>query len=317
MKYSDYFEVLKRSNNSYNHMSHLSPRIYSSTNEHMKHDLMSIFHKKNRPYLFISKNAILSTEYLNVDANMARNDLCICGSGIKQKHCHSSIYENSVLASIWQKYRNLDMEIQRQKSENNTTFLCRSGCNDCCSDYFYISLLEFIAIKNHLLTFDREAFYAACAKAKEQYIILKSKCRPEYDRLENPPSSTDELFNDHAFIDRFLPCPLLDSDGKCIAYAARSFVCRLHGVSSAFTGCTLIDKKKNRRFFAPKLSSFLVDVEYSDELRFNVEVFQKKNGSLAVTRPAPIVYWLSHEEEYQAIYDIACSRPFNEFVDKC
>ncbi len=74
MKYSDYFEVLKHSNNSHNHMSHLSPRIYSSTNERMKHDLMSIFHEKNRPYLFIPQNAILSTEYLNVEDNMARND---------------------------------------------------------------------------------------------------------------------------------------------------------------------------------------------------------------------------------------------------
>lgn len=267
-------------------------------------------------WIFPPKNAILSTDYLKSGDGMARNDLCVCGSGIKQKHCHSTIADGSALMGLWQKYTALEAEIEKQRRANNTCFVCKQGCTDCCSDYFYISLLEFIAIKHHMLTFGNDDFLKSRAKAMAQYSWLQQMHPDEYKRLENLPS-LQEMYDDHAIIERAMPCPLLKENGDCAAYVCRPFICRLHGISSAYTICGRVETKLNNSLFKPTLSSLLVDIEYSEELLWNVDRFQKKNGIIAFPKLAPIMYWLFHEQEYQAIYEIACSRSLSEYSEKC
>lgn len=297
-------------------MSHCPPRIYKAAPCHMSRNSISMFCSYNGTWIFPPKSAILSAKYLHLEDNMVKNNLCVCGSGLKQKDCHASIHDGSALANLWQKYTLLNNEIQRQCIENKTRFICKRGCSNCCSDYFYVSLLEFIAIKHHLLTFDKTLFRVVCNNAREQYIKLCRDFPDEYKRLENLQSFND-LYNDHAVLDSFLPCPLLNNQGECAAYPARPLICRLHGISSVFTACKFVENKRRNSPIAANPSSFLVNIEYSNELRFNVEMFQRKNGTTVLPKAAPLIYWLSHEKDYQQIYELAYLQSLSDFSEKC
>ena len=91
------------------------------------------------------------------------------------------------------------------------SFAC-SGCEEnCCLSLFYHhTLLELLYLKEGLKALDQETLATVTFRAQEAAPRLHRKAADE----------TNEK----------IPCPLMD-EGKCILYAHRPMVCRLHGVA--------------------------------------------------------------------------------------
>lgn len=234
---------------------------------------------------------------------------------MKSKKCHSMIAEHSAVAGLWEKYAAVDNEIEWQKQKCNVSFLCMRGCNACCSDYFYVSLLEYFAIKNHLITFAPETFAQAKLTAQKHNTLLSGQYPEEHVRLETTSVDIKNIFNDKSVIrKRFLPCPFLDSlSGDCQVYPARPLICRIYGLSYSYKKCELIDKyrKGPLGLFPRDLKKYMVGNEYGTAPDEGVDCFGMK-----ITRPYPLFYWLSHDDDYEEIYSIACQRPMDEFIHK-
>ncbi|HCC35333.1 MAG TPA: hypothetical protein DEQ02_06740 [Ruminococcaceae bacterium] len=299
-------------------MSRNLPRIYDPNGAMSNRGVYDTIVGRNGGYIILPKNAKLSSKLNLGDEDMGMNDLCVCGSGQKTKKCHADIADGSAVYGLWRKFSVLDKEIERLKLENNVSFLCKRGCNACCSDYFYISQLEYCAIKNHLLTFFPNAFLRAQEIARAQWGLLAQKCINEYQRLNSDEFGLD-LYEDHVFIKhQFAACPLLDEDdGGCKAYAARPFICRLHGISTAMPRCGAIEKHLRGpfRLFPKDAHKHMVDIEYSSDFQTDVNHFYKKTAT-HLTRSYPIFYWLAHDSDYAQMYKTACRMPADYFANK-
>lgn len=90
-------------------------------------------------------------------------------------------------------------------------FVC-SGCEDnCCMTRFYHhTLLEYLYLKSGLATLAPDALEKVRAQALS---AMEQKAEP--DRTDNPIK---------------VMCPL-NTAGRCILYAHRPMICRLHGIS--------------------------------------------------------------------------------------
>jgi len=90
-------------------------------------------------------------------------------------------------------------------------FTC-TGCEDnCCLSLFYHhTLMELFYLKEGLNALPEETLATITFRAQEATPLLHRRANGE----------TDEK----------IPCPLMD-EGKCILYAYRPMVCRLHGVA--------------------------------------------------------------------------------------
>jgi len=105
-------------------------------------------------------------------------------------------------------YSAMDLEYNRVSSKQG--FVC-SGCQDnCCLTHFYHhTWLEFFYIKEGIHTLS----------GKEQELVVESA-----HKVVEKKSQAD--MNG---VEAFLMCPL-NMDGRCILYAYRPMICRLHGI---------------------------------------------------------------------------------------
>lgn len=105
---------------------------------------------------------------------------------------------------------------------------CRSGCSACCRGLFDITLLDawllWSAYANLPVKVQQEVLgrcQPRLAELSERWPDLHQpyilNTLPEEDWLNMPE-------------DDQTPCPLLDSNGRCLVYAARPITCRLHGL---------------------------------------------------------------------------------------
>ena len=163
---------------------------------------------------------------------MERNKPCFCGSGLKQKRCHSDIESNSMFADLIKFYTELDYRLNSVSNPMN----CFKGCCECCYQIFEISNLEFAymcygyAKSNSLNELFREG--------NKIYNLMRENNPAVIDLLkkQEKASSLEELSN--ISVDIFYnvnnlkyKCPFLNiADGCCSVYDYRPFVCRKHGV---------------------------------------------------------------------------------------
>lgn len=114
---------------------------------------------------------------------------------------------------------------------------CRLGCTSCCIGPFPITILDAQIIQDGLARMDAEprrlieqraqaqtAAMEAAAPKLRQTVLLDDWGDTEVDRLV-------EQFRD-------VPCPALESDGRCAVYSHRPLVCRSMGIPTDDQGLT-------------------------------------------------------------------------------
>jgi Fe-S-cluster containining protein len=89
---------------------------------------------------------------------------------------------------------------------------CRAGCAHCCYHPISISILEAISIYRWLV-------------AHQKWTLGLRKALNKASELQLGTSFETWLLS-------LIPCPLLDEDKRCTAYAARPFVCRTYAATS-------------------------------------------------------------------------------------
>lgn len=139
---------------------------------------------------------------------------------------------NKSLADILQRYRRLmgdvDVWFNTCLDAGGENLSCRSGCSGCCKALFDISLLDAWTL--------REEFNRLPVSVREQ---VKARCAPRLTELKRrwpqltPPYILNDLpeeeWTDMPEDDQE-SCPLLDQEGRCLVYASRPMICRLHGL---------------------------------------------------------------------------------------
>jgi len=216
---------------------------------------------------------------------LKRKELCFCGSGKKYKRCHYPINENSKLAKIHIKTREYN-DYSISVMVKNT---CPHGCNKCCQDYFFISIVEFYLILERLLqTKDKLDEYIEKAIKYEQ--SFKQLYPKEFGTLsELMPNNYLNQFEDKYFSDNRvgltkLDCIFINDKGKCDIYNFRPSICRLFGTEET---CKIIQNKSFKSEFRKELLAEIISIN--------------GNGQRIIERPYPIFYFFSHflSEEYK------------------
>lgn len=211
-----------------------------------------------------------------VKCDMSANDLCFCGSGVKQKKCHAEVNENSAMANLLRVYHKIDSEV-KEKADG----VCKKGCRECCRDFFNISCLEYFTILRHLkITFTENDIenFISLAKTNAAGIVF--------------PDSN--LLN----LSKNAPCIFVDdTSGECKMYEVRPIICRLYGDYSGITQCKKV--LTDSRATADLLSS-----KGKLEFEQNIDTFFK-NGEWILTQGRPIVHWFGKDRNSLRFKDLA------------
>lgn len=229
-----------------------------------------------------SKAIYLST--LLGELYMGKNDLCFCGSGKKQKKCHSDIHEKSVVANLYRKISAIDEAVKKC-----TGSICKKGCCDCCTADFPISVDEFFLIVNAL----------EIGGNKAQLLLYRNDAT---EMLKSAPLNTNRCL----FVD--------EKDGSCKIYDVRPLICREYG--SVRFGNDLCKKiQKDIKAQEGMLNS--VDIDFFDKTNSFIENEQQIFGKLK-----PMVYFFSNLAEdgdfttrrMKDLYEAAFSCPASEYL---
>uniref|UniRef100_UPI003F499198 YkgJ family cysteine cluster protein n=1 Tax=Bacillus multifaciens TaxID=3068506 RepID=UPI003F499198 len=233
---------------------------------------------------------------------MGRNNVCFCGSGKKQKKCHSNVEQNSYVANLYKKYSEIDNIISdyRDKHKEFENHPCGKGCYNCCYDVFSISMLEFELLLEELRNIGLEFAEKVFEKSLKYLEVLRTINPNLYNRLEEDVTlQKDVALKDvtlYSQTERFpFSCPMLDdSKGSCLVYNKRPMVCRLFGTTHDSFSVTLdsrdessicehIPSAEDNVMQTPE-----VDISY---LRINNMLETKYSGERLLPREYPIVYW--------------------------
>ncbi len=264
------------------------------------------------------KNDKLRADFLKECVLMGESELCPCGSGLKHKECCPDIAKQSVIAELYIKLKALDEALKKAQRSQNVKSLCKAGCNDCCSDYFYISMPEYFLLKHRL---EKDGLFQKIREiGRKEYEKLASECPDEFKRLEGKENqSFDEISNDKKYLSRFCVCPLSDCDKSCAAYHERPVICRFYGtVLGSGNFCSKI-LSKAQGFFTKevsrrKLKKMCVSFQYDREhLITNMDYFHIGNQAVFV-RPYPLVYWLANDNSYTSLYHAALTQTPENFI---
>ncbi len=279
----------------------------------------------NYDYTKFPLSDIITVDWDKEISRMENQNLCPCGSGYASSVCHKDMMPGSAVDTYWHKINALDAKIQELKQENNITFLCRKNCNACCDYYFYISPIEYFAIKYYLLNTHKALFEKAKTTAKQSYEQLKEEYPEEYNRLEFQSFAQLAGQSDHEVLDRFKMCPFANSEkGICEIYSVRTMICRLFGTSYAYGYCNDIDKKVRKLFSKQiskkKVTSHMVKIELNEDLRRDVDHYVFPPSSIGPSqgiefrdRAFPLIYWLTHDEQYSMLYSFALNKKKQDY----
>lgn len=109
-----------------------------------------------------------------------------------------------------------------------STLACRGGCSACCRGLFDITLLDAWQLQKAFAGLPMATRRQVLARCRPRLLELGRRwpeLRPPYLLNGLPePEWTSMPDEDHT------PCPLLDDQGRCLAYTARPLICRLHGL---------------------------------------------------------------------------------------
>lgn len=264
------------------------------------------------------KHDKLRADFLKECVLMGESELCPCGSGLKHKDCCPDIAKQSVIAELYIKLQALDEALKIAQHSQNVKSLCKAGCNECCSDYFYISMSEYFLLKHRL---EKDGSFEQIREVgRKEYEKLESECPEEFKRLEGKENqSLDEISNDKKYLSRFCVCPIIDGSKRCTAYHERPVICRFYGTvfgpenfcsKILFKAQTFFKKGVSRK----KLKKMCVSFQYDGEhLITNMDYFRIGNQSVFV-RPYPLIYWLAKDDNYIPLYHAALTQTPENFI---
>lgn len=250
---------------------------------------------------------------------MGKSGLCPCGSGKQTADCCKNLNCDSIVGNLFAKFSLIDEKIKSETKRQGVHCICKEGCNACCHEYFYISLIEYYAIRFELLK--QGKLEAAFREADRQYELLKSQHKNEYSKLNNATlgAALERSFTDNEYISKFELCPC-NFNGECSAYSARPFICRAFGTTNQYDTCEkiyhkikypLIEKINNS-----KAKKHIIMLKFDlDFVQRDMDVFYHNNQT-RILRPYPLIYWLCHDKEYTHLYDIAINDTKEAFCKK-
>lgn len=216
-------------------------------------------------------------------------------------------YSENIMTDLYEKWNMVDEEIKNTIKKHSIIPLCKKGCNECCKEYFYFSIVEYFAIRHELLK--QNLFEDILEKAKVQEKQMAEYSIDEYNKLNDKTlCDVNHTFNDKEFVNKFEMC-LCNINGTCAVYNVRPFICRAFGVTIQHDLCSVI-YKKTKHIFSKKINQSKAK-KYVAMLKFdlnfianNTEMFSC-NGNLIIPRPYPLFFWFCHDKEYVHLYDVA------------
>jgi Fe-S-cluster containining protein len=254
---------------------------------------------------------------------MGRNDLCFCGSGLKQKRCHPDIHEDSAVARLLKFYSRLDEDIARFQQGKEGQIICRKGCTGCCSDIVLTTNTEFDLIVYELRKWEPKQLTILFAKTKHAWEMF-SEINPDAAEHYSKTRTNDSILFDDIdvalqTIKLPVPCPFLFHD-SCSIYPVRPVVCRTHGVTKwgeeeEFRVCEKIKERQDWQMESP---------EYLTEemAQFNFAYSKRHNVQLALRNV--MLLWAMYRQFIESGYGVgripfeeeSFSMSYNDYADR-
>ena len=132
-------------------------------------------------------------------------------------------------------YRKTDHWFQRATAALLGEVPCRLGCTSCCIGPFPITLLDVHTLQQGLACLPPDHRHRIEQRAIEQTAAMETAF-PQLirtDLLDNwPDRDIDRLVTEF----HHLPCPALETDGRCGIYHHRPLVCRSMGIPTEDRG---------------------------------------------------------------------------------
>lgn len=159
---------------------------------------------------------------------------------------------------------------------------CKPGCDDCCSVYFELALIEAFTLsgmfRRHVKGLRRDRVLARAEKAEPLFL--------EAERLLSGVSASgrDDVV---ACASRLkIPCPL-NEDGCCVMYEFRPITCRIYGtpqnIGDRVVSCPRTGFVKGRKYTAVNVDAIHRELyEYSRE--FLIDLI----GAAPTVPPGPL-----------------------------
>lgn len=209
---------------------------------------------------------------------MSRNEECFCGSGKKQKKCHSPVSVGSKLSDMYVKYYAYDNKIEQLKLSGK----CPRNCFRCCSDYFSVSENEFLLVLDFLLRKGGQDLVDRYKKKADDYYQYMSLHFPEVtDELDKYVSDMESLeksllkfVDPNYFKSKQLKCIFLENY-KCSIYEARPTICRTYGMCLS---CNFINNRE-------------IHFKEEEDLA-STQLIEGKR--IIMKRPYPLFYYFSY-----------------------
>lgn len=173
----------------------------------------------------------------------------------------------SKAARVLKLYDSIDNQIYDHYKDNCRKSPCKSGCPDCCHQYFIISDVESEIILDHLKTWDKIRLNTLINQVGKFYRDFKSKYKEVADYFNVNMDNAELNVVYHEYVnavnaDIKLPCVFLDDKTKkCKIYKVRPIICRTFGVSYYFP-------EQLEAPSCPKIPNAKKAMEWQADLRF-------------------------------------------------
>ena len=152
----------------------------------------------------------------------------------------NTLVQQSLMEAISRLYQSIDEVIESLcgfSRINNRPPHCRKGCGYCCHQPVFASMHEISYLSgyiNQIFTPSRKIQIISLARQKNEKLSVLGK---------------DDLLNSK------FPCPLLDNEGACTAYAARPVSCRIY-LSFSSESCIAFYNQPENENSIPDLMAF-------------------------------------------------------------
>ncbi len=120
-----------------------------------------------------------------------------------------------------------DRMFEAVRHEHGHLMGCKPGCDDCCSVYYELSVIEAFVINGMFGEVVPRATARRVLKRAESVEPLFRQAKEDLQALPREITGDDGVQEAAAKIR--LPCPL-NEEGGCVLYAHRPITCRLYGV---------------------------------------------------------------------------------------
>lgn len=272
------------------------------------------------PLLFpVGSRSFEEIESAEREVMSARNDKCLCGSGLKSKNCHDRVNDDSYLSHLLNKMSFFDQEYSAKKKETKAKPICKEGCHTCCAAYFHVSPVEYSAIRKQIETQFPERMDEYKNRAIEQMSYLEKNYKQNYDKLlkskeviplskiTDLATACDQLGGDMQ--DKPFPaCIFVNVEtGHCDVYQSRPFICRFYSISSSYPGrCARLERKTRTfgRISNRKSSRYLVDIEYDQRYFVDVDwIADSKCQKFLSLSSRPLFDWFSQPDRFTPLFN--------------